>query len=394
MRWLLSFFSAVTTLAAFAMSVNTVPPLVTSITGDFGFPINIFGYLFSLQFLVFMIASFAGGVLLEKTGMKPGLLVAVGLIGLSISFFIMPFLSTFPALLAWVVFLGFSGGLVETFASVIISGYDAPGSGRLLNLSQVFYCAGAITAPRIVAFLLDKQVPWRSIFLLFAVLESVLAIFFIILSFQNVWGHTDTVKNGGKDTGMAAKSLFSDHVFIFLSLAILIYVLSESFLVFWLPAYLEFHYSFTPAAAARGVSYYWTGLIIGRIITVFFPDRIPLWLILSVSSAGMLGSALVLSFRWDPAVLIFLIILIGVFSGPIWATLVSVGKHAGRSSLFIAGVIGAGSLGASLGPLLSSAVIRTGGFQAFFPVLSAGIVLLIVFIVFSKRTVEKKGVSV
>ncbi len=412
-RWLLSFFSAVTTLAAFAMSVNAIPPLVTSIAVDFGFSINIFGYLFSLQFFIFMIASFAGGELLERTGVKPGLLVAIGLVGLSFSFFIMPMLSTLRELLFWVVLLGFSGGLVETFASVIISGYDSPGSGRLLNFSQVFYCVGAIAAPWIVASLLEQQVSWESIFILFGVLEIVLALFFIILSFQNVWGFTDTMKRGDGNPGRvdldgegsaregsrgteeaSAAPLFTNALFIFLSFSILIYVLSESFLVFWLPAYLEIHYSFSPAAAARAVSYYWTGLIIGRIAVVFFPDRISLWHIIIISSAGMLGSSLVLSFTLETTVLIPMIILIGIFFGPVWATIVSIGKHNSRTPGLIAGLIGAGSLGASLGPLLSSAVIRIGGFQSFFPVLSAGLVLLIVFIIISKRTVDNQGVSV
>ncbi len=391
------------------MSVNAIPPLVTSIAVDFGFSINLFGYLFSLQFFIFMIASFAGGAFIEKTGVKPGLLVAVGLAGLSFSFFIMPMLSSFTGLLFWVVLLGFSGGLVETFASVIISGYDSPGSGRFLNFSQVFYCVGAIAAPRIVASFLDRQIPWQSIFTLFGVLELALALFFIILSFQNVRGYEDTKKSGGaasendKSEGSVpeggrsdkapATPLFTNPIFIFLSFSILIYVLSESFLVFWLPAYLEIHYLFTPAAAARGVSYYWTGLIIGRIAAVFFPDRISLWHIIIISSAGMLGSSLVLSLNPGTAVLIPMIILLGIFSGPLWATIVSIGKHSSRSPRLIAGLIGAGSLVASLGPLLSSAVIRAGGFQSFFPALSAGIFLLIVFIIFSKRTVDKKGVS-
>jgi len=380
------------------MSVNAIPPVVTSIAPDFGFPISIFGYLFSLQFFIFMVASFSGGALLEKTAVKPGLLVAIGLAGLSFSFFLIPLLSGMHGLILWVVLLGFSGGLVETFASVIISAYDAPGSGRLLNLSQVFYCVGAISAPRIVASFLDRQVPWQSIFILFGFLEIALALFFIILSFHNVWGFTDTVKSNNEKSNahkvVSATPLLANPVFIFLGFSILIYVLSESFLVFWLPAYLELHRSFSPAAAARGVSYYWTGLIIGRIATVFLPDRISLWHIIIIASVGMFGSSLVLSFNPGTAFLIPMIILIGIFSGPLWATIVSIGKHSSRTPGLVAGIIGAGSLGASLGPLLSSAVIRSGGFALFFPVLSAGLVLMIVFIFLSKRTVAKKGVSV
>jgi len=108
------------------MSVNAVPPLVTSIAGDFGFLMSTFGYLFSLQFLVFMIASFTGGVLLEKTGVKPGLLVAIGAGSLGVS--LGPLLSSavirtggfqsfFPVLSAGlvlrIVFMAFSKRTVE-----------------------------------------------------------------------------------------------------------------------------------------------------------------------------------------------------------------------------------------------------------------------------------------
>ncbi len=389
---LLAFISVIMTLAAFAMSVNVIPPLVTTMVGDLGISLKSFGYLFSVQFFVFMISSFAGGALLERTGIKPGLLVAFGLVGLSASFFIMPVLSTFIELLAWIILLGFSGGLVETFASVLVSGYDSPGSGRLLNLSQVFYCIGAIAAPQIVALLMDNQIPWKTIFILFGFLELILTILFISFSFHDIRGRSVIEsRDAGANTLRREKSLFTEPTFYLLGFSILFYVLSESFLVFWLPAYLEASYLFSPAQAARGVSLFWTGLIIGRLFAVIIPKRLSLWIILFISTIGMLGCAITLSFLWTPLVLKSLIVLIGLFSGPIWATIISVGKYAGGNSRFLAAVIGAGSLGASLGPLVSSSIIGYGGFRMFFPGLSAGITILLVLMFFSEIVINKKG---
>ncbi|RKX90607.1 MAG: hypothetical protein DRP70_00115 [Spirochaetes bacterium] len=387
-RSLPAFFSVIMTLAAFAMSVNSIPPLVTTVIGDFSITLESFGYLFSVQFFVFMLASFAGGAFLERTDLKPGLLVAIGLAGLSASFFIIPHLSTFMELLVWIIFLGFSGGLVETFASVLVSGYDSRGSSRLLNLSQVFYCVGAIAAPQIVAFLLNRQVQWGRIFVFFGFLELLITILFIVFSYDDILGRSNAVETKHRE-----KILFKDAAFFLLGLSIFFYVLSESFLVFWLPAYQESYYLFSPAEAARGVSLYWIGLIFGRLLIVFISENNSLWKILLISTAGMFISAVMLSFHWQPLILKILIIVIGLFSGPIWATIISAGKSAGGNPRFLAGVIGAGSLGASLGPLVSSRLIRYGGFGLFFPGLSTGIAILFGLLFFSKINIKHKELS-
>ncbi len=388
---LISLGSIIMTLSAFAVSVNSVPSVVTTVVKDFGITVNSFGYLFTLQFFVFMIASFSGGVLIEKTGIKPGLLVAAGLAGLSVSFFILPLMSALPGLLLWIVILGFSGGLVEAFASLLVSMYDKPGSGRFLSLSQVFYCLGAVAAPEIVAHFFDARIDWKRIFTFFGFMEIGMFLVFILLSGKIIWGKE--TKNTGKQIQPAerrGKHLLKDKAFIFLGLSIFFYVTGESFILFWYPAFLEGYYSFTPAQAARGISYYWIGLLSGRIIVTLFPRRLPLWKILLLSSFGMFICALVLSFRWDIQFLVFTTIMIGLFSGPVWATIISIGDHSSGNGKIVSGIIGFGSLGASLGPLASALVIKHAGFRLFFPALSAVILVLIILVIYSNLKINAK----
>lgn len=389
---LLTFFSAILTLTAFAMSVNAIPPVITSVVDDFGISTGAFGYLFSVQFFVFMAASFAGGAFLKKTGTKPGALVAFGLAGLSILYFIMPLLSNFMELMIWILLLGFSGGLVETFATVLVSGYDSQGSGRFLSFSQIFYCVGAIAAPRIVAYLFDKHFPWESIFTLFGFLELFLALFFVIFSINDILGLSDPSEDSGKMDSRKSVLFITDPAFILLGLSIFVYVLGESFMVFWFPVYLENYYSFSPANAARGISFYWIGLIVGRAAAAVIPVRFSLWRLLFISAAGMLVFAAALSFRWSKPNLVLMTLLIGLFSGPVWATIVSLGSHTSGEPQFVAGVIGVGSLGASIGPLVSSAIIKYGGFRFFFPSFSAGMVILLFLIYFSKNQIDKEEI--
>ncbi len=380
---LISLGSIIMTLAAFAVSVNSVPPVVTTVVKDFGITVNSFGYLFTLQFFVFMIASFAGGALIERTGIKPGLLVATGLAGLSVSFFILPLMSSFRGLLLWIVLLGFSGGLVEAFASLLVSTYDKPGSGRILSLSQVFYCLGAVAAPRIVAHFFDARVDWKRIFTFFGFMEIGMFLVFILLAGKTIWGREP--KSKGKQRG---KHLVKDKAFVFLGLSIFFYVTGESFILFWYPAFLEGYYSFSPAQAARGISYYWIGLLSGRIIVTLFPHRLSLWKILVFSSFGMFICALVLSFRWNIPFLVFTTVMIGLFSGPVWATIISIGDHSSGNDQIVSGIIGFGSLGASLGPLASALVIKYAGFGLFFPALSAVILVLIILIIYSNLKIN------
>lgn len=389
----LTLFSLILTLAAFAMSVNALPPVLTSVAADFRVQADSFGYLFSLQFFVFMIASFTGGTVIEKTGIKPGLLVVLGLTGLSISFFIAPLISGFRGLVFWFLFLGFCGGLVETFSSVLTAAYDRPGSGRMLNLSQVFYCIGAIAAPQIVALLFGKQMSWKVIFIFFGFFEIFITAFFIVFSIDDIKGHSSVSEKGIPDQKEREKiSMFKSPLFLLLGFSIFFYVLIESFLVFWLPSYFEKFYFLTPARAAWRLSFFWYGLVAGRIIMIFIPERYSLWRILLVSSTGMLVCSFLLSFPWNPITVILMIIMIGFFAGPVWSAFVAIGRNTNRSAMFISGVIGAGSLGASIGPLVSSFVIRTGGFGLFFPVLFSGILILTAFIIFTEVKIRKQEI--
>ncbi len=388
---ILVLVSTILTLSAFAMSVNVIPPVITSAAPDFGISFETFGYLFSLQFFIFMAASFLGGQILKKTAVKPELLVSAGLAGLSLSFFIAPFLSRFRELSLWIILLGFSGGLVETFSSVIVSSYDSQGSGRFLSFSQVFYCVGAIAAPQIVAALFDREVNWKTIFLLFGFMELFSAVFFTVTMVTNMRskGKELPVSEVRNNEGFS-RSIAKNYLFYLLSFTIFFYVISESFLVFWLPVYLEKFYSLSPSSAARGMSYYWIGLIAGRIAVSVIPFRISLWNILFFSSLGMLLCSAVLSFNINPTLLIPMLITLGLFFGPLWSTIVSLGSTVGGHSQFVSGIIGAGALGASVSPLVSSYIIKNSGFRYFFPAVTLGITVLLLLILVFKITVHKK----
>ncbi len=387
----LALFSVILTLAAFAISANAMPPVLTTVAGEFRVSINSFGYLFSLQFFIFMTASFAGGFFIEKTGIKPGVLVSFGLAGLSLSFFLAPLISGFWMLMIWISFLGFCGGLVETFASVLTSAYDKPGSGRMLSLSQVFYCIGAIAAPQIVALLFGKQISWKSIFMIFGFLELIMTAVFIIFSFDDIKGRDPVIEKEirGEAEGKST-SLFSSRFFLLLAFSVFIYVLIESFLVFWLPAYFETYYHLSPALSAWRMSFYWYGLLAGRMIMTFIPDKVSLKHILFISAAGMLICSFLLIFRWSSPIVILLVILTGFSAGPIWSALVALAGNTGGSPRFVAGVIGAGSLGASAGPLLSAFIIKRWGFSLYFPALFAGVIILSVLIIFTEFRIRKQ----
>ncbi|MEW5816793.1 MAG: MFS transporter [Spirochaetota bacterium] len=393
-------FSVLITLVAFAISANALPPLATTISSNLNVPYETFGYVFMLQFIFFTVAAFLGGWLAERFKIRPRDFVLIGLLGLTLDFAVGSLLPAMAWFFLWIIPMGFSGGLVETFGSLIITDYDKPGSTKMINLSQAFYCLGAILAPQLVSLMLQLQLNWRIFFLIFG--GSILLIDFIFLfiykPFLECKEYDPRINAPREKPDIPMKTsplnlfyLFQNKLFFLLTSSMFLYAGIESSFACWIAVYFEKALYLNTGSAALRLGFFWGGLIIGRLAVLVLPEKFTLWPVMLSGTVGLVAGCLALSFQRSAVAATLLILLTGLLIGPVWSAIVSLCRHLFASLQFTSGVIGIGALGASLGPLLSSLIIRYLGLRFFFPFLAFGSLTLLITVLRVKSKTRRIG---
>ncbi len=369
------------TLTAFALSSNAIPPLITTIAREFHVPFEtVGGYMILIQFGVFALASLSGGWAAARFGWSNRSLAVTGVLTLGVLLMLAAFFPTFSWYLALTVPLGFAGGLVETFSSILLCRFGGNQSSKILNLSQVFFCFGALFAPFFVGQVLGLGIPWRWTFLGLGIIAFIIGLTFTSLTRNLKEPQPDlpaVSENVQHPNPAKSVPFWSDALFYLMSAALFLYVVVEGSIVVWIPSYFEKYLEVHVSSAAWRLSIYWLGLVFGRSLMLVLHGRWTLWPAVLVGAAGMVAVCAVMITRWSSSTATILVLLAGFLSGPIWPTIVTLSQHVRDSGQFTSGVIAAGALGAGIGPFTSSFVIAKLGMTWFFPVLTALSLLLL-----------------
>jgi len=363
--------------AAYAISVDTLPPLVTTVAEAFHSRYESFGYIFMLNFLFVALAGFTGGWAASRFGIGSRSLVMVGLIGMGLTLMSVSLLPGIGWLAIWMLPLGYAGGLSQTFNAILTLRFGGSDSSKILSFSQAFFCLGAVATPPLVAAMLRHNMPWQLAFVSLGAVIVFIGVAFMILTRGIADGSPrdvpspDSASVGHEGAASSSpKPFLSDPIFRLLCASIFADVVVESSILSWVAAYFQNQLNVPVASAAWRVSIFWAGLGLGRVLLLLLPSRLTLW-------PGMIGSALavtavcvLLSLTWSVPVVTLFLFLVGVAAGPFWPILVSVSQHLRRSVQFTCAVISVGAVGAAFGPLLSAYAIKHFGLWAMFPVLA------------------------
>jgi fucose permease len=385
------------TLTAFALSVNCVPPLATTIAEDFEVNYSNFGFIFMAQFLFFTAASFIGGWTISRFSVKERTLVCIGIIFSAIALGLGAILQNLGGFIVWAIPVGFFGGLVETFCSIMLCKMSSGQSSKIMNLSQSFYSLGAIIVPFLIACLLFYNIHWRYAFLIIGLTILLIGILFIISTRQFKFETPITEEpnaNASEKTNPQPVSIppFKDPLLYFLCAGMFLYVAVEGSTICWMSAYFEKHLHLSAPNSASQLGLFWIGVIVGRLGILILPKKLTLWPALIVGAIGMLMTYLMISFTQTPYLASVGVVLCGIASGPLWPTIVSLSQSIRKNSTFTSLVIGAGSLGAAIGPFLSSKIITVFDMSKLFPALAIGSFLLLISI-WKAKSISQKDLS-
>jgi len=382
----LTIFGAVLTITAFAVSANVIPPLMTTISGEIKVGYNTFGGVIMLQFVSFFAAGVGGGWLCQRFGVKSRTLVAAGLVLVSLTLAAGALLKNLSWFTLWVIPLGVGGGFVETFGCVMISNFEKPHSSKLMNLSQVFYCFGAIGAPPTVSMLLYLNLSWQMIFVFFGMFILMILCSFLVLTKKDPSEEGHAVQADKP----AAVGLLRDALFYLLGVTLFLYVTVESVLACWVAVYFEKGLSCSIHASALRISVFWAGLILGRAAMAVFSRRLTLWPAMFAGSLVMCLGAACAALTATPAVVTILVFLTGLGAGPLWPTTVAICHAARNRAQFTSSVIAIGAIGVVVGSGLGAFIFRHMGFRWFFPVIAIGTAMLGAAIFLSYQTCSKQ----
>jgi fucose permease len=294
-----------------------VPSLIRSVEHAFNVTDAAFGVFFFVSALVYAAGSFGGGLLTERAGRRAVLAVAAALLGLG--------LAGDAAAPSWWVFL-LATPLVNWGAGAIDGGVNGlfldlyrEARGGALNLLHTFFSVGAFVGPFAVGQMVSAGASWRIVMLGTGVAALLLAAWLLTLVLPS--GRHVPEAQVPDDQIPSERSLLP---FLGLAAGICFYVAGEIGVSNWLVKFL----SNEPVTAATAVlSGFWAGLTLGRLLSRWIAEKID-YVAFTVSCFLLASVSLILALiaPWF-ALEAFCFALTGLFSGPIYPMIMSIGGN-------------------------------------------------------------------
>jgi len=348
----MSTFLCLYSIFLLALNNQVFPSVLTRLGGSAARQ----GLFLSFLFLLLPLSSVCAGLLADRIG-KKAVLIA-GSLFLAIPFAASAFLQSYWARLIAVLSFGIGLGTVEGQASALLTDLH-PGKERaMINLSQVFFCAGAAGGPFFISlsYRLVPDLRLRTLLLVVALFTSTVMIGFFFLQTKHAVSESE-----GSDPGYhrveglyqaghkpvsyqpagfqpdgfqpaGFRRILSDRTGRLLLLSIFIYTAPEMGTAGWLVKYSETVIHLQQVLAPLALTFFWGGLAASRFLVVFFFH--------SIKDTKLLTASLIITLLFQ--VLAFLVRLplaallcfffLGFGMGTIWPTLISMAGSRYRKS--------------------------------------------------------------
>jgi fucose permease len=272
-------------------------------------------------------------------------LMGVGLLGILLS-------QALWVLLALAVLMGIGFGALDTSSNILVA-HLSDNSVAVMNLLHMFFGVGSVIGPAVASATLalaDDARPaiWPGFVVMLALVPGILLLPKAAAA-QNI---QETVSSG-----------FSYRSLLLWTLAalMLIYVAAEAGLGAWINTYAERTTSVSKEIAALTTSAFWFALTAGRVAGAVWGSRFPANTVLGVSLGGSLAGGLMLVIGEGSAPLtIIAVLMIGLFFGPPYPTVMAMATAAFRSGPGKAASVVASmaSLGGMAGPWVQGVLLE------------------------------------
>jgi len=360
-----------------------IGPNVPAMSREFGVSLGSMGILFICQLGGCFAAVFAGGMAVDRFGPKRVLLTGMALLtgGLAAAGGAVCWLM----LTAGFLLLGLGLGCIDASANALVAQVNPRTAARNLGLLHAFFGVGAVAAPVPAAALLGHTGSYRPAFFIAAGLSAIGGIIYAALRAPR---HTRT----GESPFRALRGLFRNRRFVLLALFLLPCMGTEMAVNGWLSTYLKKELHTGMSLAATGVSVYWAGLLLGRLLGSALAVRVGAERMLWAHAATQVVATVALVASPSAAVTIAAACLLGFAISadfPLAVAIISAEEKdapgAATGGLFAAGGLGATIIPASVGFVAERASLRIG-LAMFIPL---AVVMVALLALRGKRTMDK-----
>jgi fucose permease len=351
-----------------------VPSLIRSIEHDFNQTDAGLGIFYLVNAIAYATGSLGGGMVTERLGRRTVLTLAAALLVLGLV--VVGSVPTWAVVLLAAVPAGLGAGAIDGGANGLILDLFPTARGRALNTLHLFFSVGAFSSPLIVGRLVEAGIAWQAIVLGTAAVAVPVAVLLATIPMPD--GRQSAAPADG---ARAPGRLAFRWPLIVLEIAIACYVASEIGVSSWLVRFLE---DAPIATATTGLSLFWAGLALGRLVSARISDRFD-HLAFATASAAVAGIATIAAVvipSLEGSILLFAVA--GFASGPVFPLIVAIGgeRHPGRSAAVSGFLTGAAVVGSVIyPPIMGFLSVHVGLVVAMFgtgllSIASAGALLL------------------
>ncbi|MEG2199983.1 MAG: MFS transporter [Anaerovorax sp.] len=271
------------------------------------------GSLVSAQFAAMVFAPLLLGPLIDRFGKKK--LALASSMTFAFGCFTLFWTPTILVFILGIFLVGVGFSICQSSMSAALSDAYPGKAARYINLSQCFYGIGAVLSPVITHFLITNLgFSWK---FLFGICGLGFAILMIPLFFTQFALTPDTHNEAHE----SLFSLLASKKLVCLIVALAFYVAYESGFSYFINSFFTNSLN-APKYAAFAISVFWLSMIPSRIITSIFNQYRTYFIAFGFAASSI--SFLLLSLVNSGLSAFLLCIALGVFSGPLWPTLVGV----------------------------------------------------------------------
>lgn len=382
----------VISLAGFAVTANTLPSLVTWFSDSLSIPSKWFGAVFFVQYGGFTLCSIGIGKLQKRKDLPLVGILIFALLLASIGIMLIGTIGSFFALALLMMMVGGAGGSVESIGTALLSESDE--QGRMIYTSQFLFAVGAFVAPLIVGVFMKLGSTVPRIGAIIGGFAAMVGVTVMILVLMGKEEKRSTANPDAMTTNM--KGAYHGATFRWMFIAIMAYVVMESVIGSWIPTFLEKAYRFSPSDSSLMLTSFWIGLSVSRFFYIYFKKKstsVPL----DVHTLLILVSLVLFAVVGRHATIVsmaLLMWLIGLGCGPVWPLLIEHCATRFEDMHLVMYLVGAGSIGAIVGPAITSALFGMLSLQSLPYILIAyTLVMALAMVQVTRRrtTVEAVG---
>lgn len=357
---------------------NILGPIIPDIVKSFSLSIGLAGFLPFAFFVAYGVMSIPAGLMVEKYGEKPVLLLAflLAFIG-ALLFAIIP---SFVIALSSLFLIGIGMAMLQVVINPLLRVAGGEEKFAFFSvLAQLFFGGASFLSPMLYSYLvlnvhseksgflidtLNRLVPedlkWVSLYWVFAVIALLMVVVIALVKFPKV----DLLEDERMDVGHSFKELVANKSVWLFFLGIFAYVGTEQGIANWISQFLQTYHNVDPATqGATVISYFWglltIGCFLGLVLLKIFDSR----KVLVFFTSGAI-IALAFALFGSKAVAMNAFPVTGFFASVMYSVIFSlalnsVPRHHGTFS----GILCAGIAGGAVVPLIVGGLGELFGLQ-------------------------------